>query len=256
MVDQLLITTEHGFRADGREDTTNPWTVTELSGWFERGGVRQDRTPRPWGDGNFSSPSFREAKLPAIEGRYFSRSARDQHEAMQSLEALLGNGDMTRLTVQGPNGTTWASAQLDDNPTFKVEAFGEVFAYRAVMYVPDGYRFGDENVSGSGELALHRGTADATPSFTVTAVTNMPGGYKISSPYGEFTVLQALSVGQSHRISFAEGGVVYLGGVPQRGVYGQPRRIWTIPPGVPPNNHTLTTFGGSGRLVVSVFDTY
>lgn len=255
MSEQLLVTTSHGFRAVGHLDPKAKWSVSKLTGWFERGGVRQDRSPRPWGDGNFAAPTFREAKFPAIEGLLFSTSAYDQHRAMEALEASLGNGTLTRLTVQGAAGTTWADAQLDSEPTLRPEVYGRVLAFRAQMYVPDGYRYGKVRTSASGEFASHRGTAEATPSFVVTGV--LPGGYQIVSPYGTFTVLQSLGAGQTHRISFAEGGVVYRNGVAQRGVYGHPRNIWRIPPGTPAGEHALVPIGGgAGSLTVQVPDTF
>lgn len=254
MSDQLLVTTSHGFRGSGQLDSTTDWSIEKVTGWFERGGVRQERDPRPWGNGNFGAPSFREAKMPAFEGLCFTRSGYDQHRMMEMLEAQFGNGAMTRLTVQGPNGTTWADAQLESEPSIRPEVYGRVFGFRVQMYVPEGFRYGEVRESASGEPASHQGTADAIPTFRVTG--SMPSGYKIVSPYGEFTVLQPLAPGQTHRIEFDDAGAVYRDNVLQRGVYGQPRNLWTIPKGVPVGNHSLVPFAGSGSLLVQVPDTF
>ncbi|MGX9346648.1 hypothetical protein [Microbacterium sp. KNMS] len=253
MADELLITTPLGFMAYGHEAPGVRWTVSKLTGWIERGGVKQNREERPWGDGDFPAPTFRQARLPAWEGLCFTHSGVEQQKAQELLEAVLGNGALTRFSVQAPAGLTWADAQLDSEPTFEPVRYGEALRYRARMYVPGGYRYGEERTSASGQVAFHRGTADALPSFEVTG--SMPSGYAIQSPLGTFTVTQALAAGQKHTIDFADGGLVYRNGVLQRGVYAHPRNIWAVPKG-PGIEHTLVPVSGSGSLVVKVTDTF
>lgn len=253
MADELLITTPLGFRAYGHEAPDVRWTVSKITGWFERGGVKQQREERPWGDGDFPAPSFRGAKLPAFEGKCFTHSGAEQHKALELLEAMLGNGKMTRLSVQGPTGLTWADAQLDSEPSFTLDRYAETLSYRATMYVPGGYRYGDENVSASGEVAFHRGTADAVPRFEVTG--SMPSGYSIRTSLGIFTVTQALAAGQTHTIDFADGGLVYRNGVLQSGVYAHPRQMWSVPKGTG-LVHNLVPISGPGALRVILRDTY
>ncbi|GGO59146.1 hypothetical protein GCM10010910_01420 [Microbacterium nanhaiense] len=253
MADELLITTPLGFRAAGDERLDLTWTVSKLTGWFERAGVKSERSSRAWGDGDYSAPSFREAKLPAFEGLCFSRSGAEQHHFLQMLEAQLGNGEMTRFTVQGAAGTTWADAKLDSEPTFEMGLYGRTLRYRATMYVPSGYRYGDLREYASGERAYHRGTAEAVPRFVVTGA--MPSGYRIQAGGLTFTVTQALAAGQTHTIDFADGGMVYRNGVLQRGVYAHPRQMWTVPRGIG-IVHTLAPISGTGTLKVQLTDTY
>lgn len=250
---ELLITTPLGFRGVGDGRSGARWTVEKLSGWFERGGVKQERQARPWGDGNFDAPAFREGKLPAWEGLLLTSSLAEQHEAFESLEALLGNGDVTRLTVQGPNDTTWCDAQLDDEPSWEMLRPGRVMRYRVRMYSRFAYRYGERRSFASGQTAYHRGTATALPVFEVTGT--MPSGYSIQSPYGTFTVTQGLTSGQTHRIDFSNEGLVYRNGVLQSGVYGHPRQMWGIPRG-PGAVHTLVPVSGSGSLTTFVHDTF
>lgn len=253
MADELLITTPLGFRADGHERQGITWTVAKLTGWFERGGVKDDRQARPWGDGDFSSPTFREAKLPAFEGLCFSKSGAEQLHLQQLLEAQLGNGELTRFTVQTVDGATWADAKLDSEPTFENVLYGRTLRYRATMYVPGGYRYGELREFASGARAYHRGTAEAVPRFTVTG--SMPSGYRIQAGGKTFTVSQGLSSGQTHTIDFADGGMVYRNGALQRGVYAHPRQMWTVPRGIGVV-HTLAPVSGSGTLKVQLTDTY
>lgn len=252
MAEELLVTTPLGFRAAGDMRPAD-WTVETLTGWLERGGVKGQRESRPWGDGDFTAPTFRESKLPAFEGLCFSHSGAEQEHARQTLEALLGNGSMTRLTVQTAAGTTWADARLDSEPTILPARYGRLLRYRATMYVPSGYRYGDLREYASGERAYHRGTAEAVPRFVVTGT--MPSGYRIQAGGLTFTVTQSLAAGQTHTIDFADGGMVYRNGVIQRGVYAHPRQMWTVPRGIG-IVHTLAPISGSGTLKVQLTDTY
>ncbi|WP_345750116.1 hypothetical protein [Microbacterium rhizophilus] len=258
MADELLIMTPHGGKFVGDDRPGVRYTVErgKLTGWFERPGVKQERTEKMQGNGNFLAPAWRQSKLPAWEGLILTDSLAQQNKAISDLAPLLGDGDLIRLTVRSPEGPvaeTWADAQLDDAPTPEVLVPGRVARYRVRMYCPGSFRYGEEHTFSSGEAASHRGSTDALPSFEVTG--SMPSGYAIESSLGTFTVTQALTSGQKHTIDFADGGLVYRNGALQRGVYAHPRQLWAIEKGAHVV-HTLDPVSGSGSLTVKLLDTF
>lgn len=218
-----------------------------LRGWFEGVDVRSERHPRPSSNGFFPSEVLRGGRTITLKGLVHSRGDVDQERALARLTGLLANGQTGRLTVQTPNGETWADVELDDKPEITMLMYGQTAEYRLQFWAPDPMRYGKTNVFEPGDAVSHRGNA---PSFPVIKVVGPRPAYTISAGGKDFAVSQALTAGQTHEV-FLKTGTVLRNGIKQLGVTTAPVR-WSVAAG----QRLLHTISGSGPASIELPDTF
>lgn len=146
-VDGLTFSTEGATAPEGY----TLW-LDDITGWGSGGGpgVRRDRTPRLWGHGEFTDRGWRDARLVTLEGDATSPTVEIAALAEQSLNALLADGLLGKLTVADTATVEmWAMAELFSEP--KVGWKNDTTAtYQVQFLCPDPRRYGTSVVGSTG----------------------------------------------------------------------------------------------------------
>lgn len=238
-----------GIRFDGGADAAE-YTVESVSGLFAGGaGFKRDEVPRTGAHGDFPTPSFRTGRRASWQGLILTEGSREQEHAIRSLEAILGIGGSSRLTLDTPTGSVWGSFTGDDLDV-DIDVYGRVASYRIGVYAQDPRLYGEVREFATGDAAYHMGNFPASPELFVSGPK--PSGYTVTGPSGrQYIVTEPLGAGQTDRIDLMTGwlyrdGALLTGGVSQA-------QVWALQSGGPSFVHTIT--GGSG-LTVRVADTF
>jgi hypothetical protein len=121
------------FIGDGSAAT---YTLSELVGWFEGVGVRNERIPRPIGDGEFDSPGFLSGRLITLQGLVLASSEAAFEAALEALSDIPVR-DLVEFTVTTAVGTKAAMVRRADKPDVSVNVWGQSAAYRLALFAPD-----------------------------------------------------------------------------------------------------------------------
>lgn len=231
---------------DGGVGIDTPYTLAYLKG-ISGVDIRRESQPRDLGHGSFVEPGYFDAKRIEWGGLILTDSWDEQDHAIAALGGMRGVSGLTRLVSQGAR-RMWADVTRASIPDPEILVPGRVASYKCEVEVPGVFLFGETNTfSGSSVQVCHYGNADAVPDVTVVGPR---AAYTISGPGGQlFSVSQALSAGQTHRIDFSQGWV-YRNGALQQGAVAR-AETFTIPPG----SSSLMLIS-SGSMTVKVLDTF
>lgn len=231
---------------DGGVGLPTPYTLAYLNG-ISGVEIRRGSQAREFGHGSFPESGFFETKRIEWGGLILTDTWLEQDHAIASLGGMRGVSGLTRLVSQGAR-RLWADVQRVSIPDPVILVPGQVASYKCEVEVPGVFLFSETNTfSGSSVQVFHYGNADAVPDVTVVGPR---AAYTISGPGGQlFSVSQALTAGQTHRIDFAQGWV-YRDGVLQQGAVAR-AETFTIPPG---SSSVMSI--SSGSMTVKVLDTF
>lgn len=95
------------------------WQVGEMSGWWERPGVKRQDLSRELADGDFPTPWHYEPRYISIPGRVKACSHDALHAALDTLNGLASRSRET-LSVSGHGRQMSALVQADDSPDISI----------------------------------------------------------------------------------------------------------------------------------------
>lgn len=237
---------------DGGLSGSTPYTLAFITG-LAGVGIKRAKVDRESAHGRFPAPGFLEERGITWGGLILTDSPAEQDHAIRALAGKAGLRESVRLTVQGDR-TYWCDVDRAEIPDPEILVFGRIASYRCRVEAPGSLLFGETKTFGpaTSVSAYHYGTEDAVPVITVTGT--MASGYTVNGPGGaQYTVSQALTSGQTHRIDMRTGWL-YRNDVLQQGAVSR-AQTWTVPPGVA-TSMSLAPVAGSGSMSVKVTDTF
>lgn len=239
------------FRGYGDRDDFGFWIGTDgWEGWDTPPAQRAEIIARANAHGAFDSPQYFDAREVTQRGAFRARSSAGLSRMATRLAGVL-DGSERKITVAMGGVTQWAKFRRGlVDPQIKLYSDGALHMaeYEIVHKMRDPRKYGAAALfSGASVQAFHHGNFPAAPVLEVAGPVAAP--YTIASQGRRFTVTQALSAGQSHRIDMATGWV-YRNGTLQTGVVAW-AEAFTIPPGLP-----VTVVTGPPSMTVHVTDTF
>lgn len=223
-----------------------------ITGYYESTTMRGHGSDRPIGHGAFDVPVFQTSRAIQWPGHILASTGYDAAKKRDMLTGVLAEGQSGRLSVVNDAGMTWANVRLvAARPGAN---YGTAIPYLMQVLAADPRRYAAQTdpFVGTDLEVFHYGNVTALPVITVTG--SMPDGYSILGPEGrEYTVTQALSGGQTHRIVMRTG-FLYRNGVLQRGAVSR-ADTWGVPAGVK-TPFVLDPVSGSGSMDIGVLQTF
>ena len=220
-----------------------------FQGWDDSTTGRRDSTDRPSAHGSFDGPLLRGERVFSVDGHAIAASAAELGHLRSRVTGLGGDGARVRVTVDHQGQTLWADAKVPE-ATFRDLGFrGRRHRARfSLQFVAaDMRKYGPvQSFPGASVQAFHYGNFPAAPVIDVVGPVAAP--YTVASQGKSYTVTQALTAGQTHRIDMSTGWVT-RNGVLQVGVVSS-AQTFEIPPGLP------VTVTGPASMTVKVTDTY
>ena len=208
--------------------------VSDVDGLLSGGDVRSTSIALADGDGEYDLPNQRtEPRIITLTGFAYASSMRELGEMIRRLNGLLAGKDARAAFTWEEFGETWhtyarrgAGSRVSRRGATGFADFTARFRAPSQRYYGDVQRLGP---AASFEL-VHRGNYDAQPTFEVAGPHS---GFTITGPGGRaFTVTQAASAGQVHRVSMRTGQVRRNGAL-QTGVVSA-GYVFSVPPGAAP----------------------
>lgn len=121
-----------------------------LSGWHLGGGVESHMEDRPGRDGTFDGPTYRRARVIVVEGWAVAETRAQLMATVDSLAALLGNGQLGAFTVADPDlGDRTAMVRLSATPEAS-EWTDTTVRWQLTFTAPDPRKYGPEAVFRTG----------------------------------------------------------------------------------------------------------
>lgn len=141
---QLPVFTVDGWSGNTLDDDGVEWWVTSENGWSSTPPVRSELASRPQRDGAFDAPSFRGARVIAIEGTAIAPDPDARERAKDRLAAVLADGSrLAGLTVQERQLVRQALVRLSAE-TKIADATPYTFDWSVQLTAPDPIRYGVE----------------------------------------------------------------------------------------------------------------
>jgi hypothetical protein len=235
------------------------WTLTDLTGWWEPPGVKDNAQPRPVGPGAFDAPVYDDVRVLGFEERITAPDPQKLHQA------LIRMGKVRRLLMAGtqvighqPDGDYYVTAKAGS--TWQTAAVGNSgWLYQWSATCRDPYKYGpavqlptglptqagglafpmwaaaggalDWGVAGSsGRITLlNPGSVDAYPVYTVQGP--LIGGFSIGSVDLGNLIIWADDVPVSATVVVdAASGRGYFNGADWTGSLTS-RQWWSVPAG-------------------------
>ncbi|MCS4275341.1 hypothetical protein M2390_000502 [Mycetocola sp. BIGb0189] len=229
---------------DDRGFMINP---SGFKGWTDGGSLRSTRSDRPLGHGQFDAPGYLNARVLTFSGHALADSAADLDQLRYQLTSVLNGGQLGRVTVAYEGKTLWANCRLESAKCEPMASDPSVGDFLIQLVCPDPRKYGDTREFSAGQLAFHRGNAEAYPVFTIKGPTI--GGYTLSGPDGkQWVVPVPMPSTETHTIDMATGVLRVNGQVR----YGLAVRsdMWSIPGGT-----KVAHSVNGGTLTVRLTDT-
>ncbi len=230
------------------------YTLTTLTGW--QGGVdfRKERTPRPGGHGEFSSRSWKSARLVRVEFEVLTPASRGvtHVDALDRVLGILEDGQSGELAVTDDDGrrlTAEASRWGEPEIVTVAERFLTVVALR--FLTPDPRRYGEPvSIGPATSLTLfHRGNTTALPELRVSGPS--PDGYRL-----EFSTGDVVSVPGGLGASEQDVLSASTQWVKRTGVSGPVTGVTGHVPGVPRDADVSVSLRGARAVSAVIPPTY
>lgn len=220
--------------------------------------VKGESVSRPSQHGDYELPTYLESRIVSLSGNCLADSPERLGQLRRQFTGLLV-GAVGNVVFEHLGSTVWGRAGLAPGvqKKFKVNAATSTDArFQLQLKFADPRLFGESRAfAAATSLSLqHYGNFLSLPVLEVTG--SMPSGYSVNGPDGrKFTVTQALTAGQTHRIDMNTGRL-YRNGVLQVGWVSR-TETWGIPAGSLGVPYTLAPVSGTGLISApSVLDTF
>jgi len=220
--------------------------------------VKGETVSRPSQHGDYELPTFLESRIVSLSGNCLADSPERLGTLRRQFTGLLV-GAVGNVVFEHLGSTVWGRAGLAPGvqKKFKVDAASSTHArFQLQLKFHDPRLFGESKpFAAAASLSLrHYGNFLSLPALEVTG--SMPSGYSVNGPDGrKYTVTQALTPGQTHRIDMNTGRL-YRNGVLQVGWVSR-SETWGIPAGSLGVAYALAPVSGSGLISApSVLDTF
>lgn len=166
------------------QDGGSRWVPGELSGWWERPGIRRDDLPRDLSDGDFPAPWRFEPRYVSITGRVKTASHEHTHHVIDQLNGFCVT-QREWLHVQGHGQLQSALVEADDSPDINI-LNPQLLDYTLHFKANDPRKYGEYRTADVGHdwtEMRHYGNYPAQLSFSLRVQDVGDTGYQLSGQY-------------------------------------------------------------------------
>lgn len=220
-----------------------------FQGWDDAPAGRRAGVDRPTAHGSFDVPVWRGERVVTIDGPALAYSESELGHLRSRVTGLGSDGRRVRLTVDHQGKTLWADGRVVEATFRDSGARGRRLHAKFSLQIvaADMRKYGPVVAfPGASVQAFHYGNFPSAPVIEVAGPVAAP--YTVASQGRSYTVTQALTSGQTHRIDMATGWL-YRNGVLQTGAVSS-AQTFEVPPGQP------VAVTGPASMTVKVTDTY